>query len=183
MLIAEVKIKIVNLFNEPNPQIYFNWSGIRCCGGSLYLFFSFKYDTAFTFVSYGSLLAGWGFITYPVLGNNVLKIKNSTTLKTILVVLFLGSIWLFSNLADDRLAYIFQHDPVKTTTATVLTTWTEGSFHGESGYATLKYYTTTRIIQKEISNSNGRYRAGRSFLIKYLVEDPKIFQVIKEAGI
>jgi len=149
--------------------------------GAVYIcFFSFKYDTAFTFVSYGFLLAGWGFITYPVLGNNVLKIKNGATLKTIFVVLFLGSVWLFSSLADDRLAYLFQHDPVQTTTATVLTTWTGSK---NSGSATLQYYTPAGKIQKEISNTNGGYRAGRSFLIKYLVEDPEVFQVVKQVGI
>jgi hypothetical protein len=149
--------------------------------GAIYIcFFSFKYDTTITFVAYGFLLLGWGFITYKVIGDYFLRIKNATILKTIFIGLFLISIWLFSALADKRVAYILQYYPSKTTVATVLTTW-KGWRNARS--ATLRYYTANGIVQQEIGDGNHRYRAGQSYLIKYSVKDPDIFVVIKEVNI
>ncbi len=168
-----------------NPTVKYALIGLLLLGvGAIYIcFFSFKYDTTITFVAYGFLLFGWGFITYKIIGDYLLRIKNATTLKIIFIGLFLGSIWLFSALADNRVAYILKYHPSKTTVATVLTTREESSFHGHANYATLKYYTATGIIQQEIGDVNNRYRAGQSYLIKYSMDEPDIFVVIKEVNI
>ncbi|WP_295668126.1 hypothetical protein, partial [uncultured Mucilaginibacter sp.] len=91
--------------------------------GAIYIcFFSFKYDTAITFVAYGFLLLGWGFITYKIIGDYFLRTANATVLKIIFIGLFLCSIWVFSDLADKRVAYILRYYPSKTAVATVITT-------------------------------------------------------------
>jgi hypothetical protein len=165
-----------------NPTIKYALIGLLLLAtGAIYIcFFSFKYDTAITFVAYGFLLFGWGFITYKVIGDYFLRIKNETILKIIFIGFFLASIWLFSDLADYRVAYILKYHPSKTTVATVLTTW-EGRRNARS--ATLKYYTAAGIVQQEIGDGNHRYLAGQSYLIKYSIEDPDIFVVIKEVNI
>jgi len=138
--------------------------------------FSFRFERVITLMSYGGFLIGWGLAIYPATGYYFPKIKNNYILNTIYGALIVGSVLLFSSLADVRVSYILSHYPTKITTAAVIATRTGGK---NSSYATLKYHAESIIIQEEISNQNFEYKPGRSFLIKYSVEYPAIFTVIK----
>jgi hypothetical protein len=100
---------------------------------------------------------------------------------TVLVAIIFADFLYMSHLANERKQQILQNDPTKTAIAEINDIETS---HGRSGthyYAIFLYKTVDgQLIRHSRSESEGDFIEGQKYEIKYAVEYPEMFRIMRQ---
>jgi hypothetical protein len=84
------------------------------------------------------------------------------------------------SIAEWREAKIWEHSPTKITNAIVNETQTGNNRYGSVNYyAYFKYVVGTKTIVRRLRHNGYQYLWGQRYEIKYVVEYPEMFKVVK----